>query len=319
MFRGAKWPAFVVALSIISTSASFAKSWEDAIAEVEELSSKLYEYGNQFSPGFLGTLYNEVDVDKHQCAILGRLVGRQEDVAHLEEIDVPKPEGELSENEGHNMKVIATSLSNWAHIASNIIELSDVERGELWNLNCVGTLGISTSALVETENDRASFRIEGETLFVLGAIETGFANELAQKIAEAPQITTIALGSAGGSVKDAIDAGAMIRALDLDTTLYGNCFSACPLVFIGGKRRTIWSPYPDLGFHRLYRENGEPIYPGHKMYSALANYFASMGVNPKTALASIFAAEPEQVYVPKLSTLCENGFATWVQRVCIRD
>ncbi len=51
------------------------------------------------------------------------------------------------------------------------------------------------------------------------------------------------LGSGGGYIDEAMKAGAYIRRKGLDTTLYNNCDSACPLVVMAGVERLNWSPY----------------------------------------------------------------------------
>ena len=77
---------------------------------------------------------------------------------------------------------------------------------------------------------------------MLGDITAGFAEGLARALAENAKIETVALGSAGGSLVDALKAGRMIRALGLNTTLWSNCYSACTIVFLGGERRRFGRP-----------------------------------------------------------------------------
>ena len=64
-------------------------------------------------------------------------------------------------------------------------------------------------------------------------------------------------GSGGGYIDEAMKAGAYIRRKELGTTLYINCDSACPLVFMAGVERLNWSPYPKLGFHQIYTPDGQ--------------------------------------------------------------
>ena len=54
-----------------------------------------------------------------------------------------------------------------------------------------------------------------------------------------PEVKIVGLGSPGGAVVEAIRAGYLIRARGLETTQIADCFSACPIVFLGGSRRTV--------------------------------------------------------------------------------
>ncbi|PCJ75346.1 MAG: hypothetical protein COA53_05410 [Rhodobacteraceae bacterium] len=267
----------------------------------------------------MGTALNEVDVPKHECAILGRMLEKTAVISHLEVMEIPNLASNLTEDEAFEIKTIAQSLSNWAYIARRLLKLSEAEQITIWNLSCVGKMDIPTSAYIQELVPSAKFRVVDNILFVLGNIEPGFANDLAKQIAYNSNIQTIALGSAGGSVIDALEAGKMIRALKLNTTLTANCYSACPLVFMGGVKRTIWSPYPEIGFHRMYWSNGVAVAPGDDLYFDISNYVSKMGANERFVLASMFSAEPDKMFVPDGNTLCNNNVATWVQRLCFGE
>lgn len=311
--------AFVGALLSLISHGANAKSWIAAAEEIELKSSALWEYADQHGAGNLGTMYNEIDIPKHECAILGRMLEKVEDIAHLEEFEIPEVQDYLTESEAHSVKVVAHSLSNWAYTVRRLLKLSAAEQITLWNLSCVGEMDIPTSAYIQEITPSAKFRVVNDVLYVLGNIENGFANDLAKQIANNNNIQTIALGSAGGSVTDALEAGRMIRALKLDTTLTANCYSACPLVFLGGVRRTIWSPYPKIGFHRMYWSNGVAVAPGDDLYNEISNYAFQMDANARFVLASMFSAEPDDMFVPDENILCKNNVATWVQRLCFGE
>ena len=157
---------------------------------------------------------------------------------------------------------------------------------------------------------------DGQVLQILGDIEQGFAARLRTLIEDNPKVTTVALGSGGGYVNEAIEAGRYIRARGLKTTLWNNCFSACPLVFIGGVERLVWSPYPQLGFHKFYTPSGA-IPPTSSVYREVAVYVSQMGVSSRFVLQKIFSAEPSHVFVIRRpAELCDSNIATWVQRIC---
>ncbi len=59
----------------------------------------------------LGTSFNEIDVQMHFCAILGRMVGHKEAIAHREP---PQPDPGA---QGRDFAIAATSLWNWTTAA----------------------------------------------------------------------------------------------------------------------------------------------------------------------------------------------------------
>lgn len=306
------------ALGSINIPTALAKTWSEAIEEVEARSEFLFDEARLrgYGGSWLGTAMNELGVEQHSCAILGRLLGRQEFVIELERFHVTEPKPEMTEDEITSMMISARMLENWAFTARRLLELSRDEQIAIWNLDCVGSLGIPLVAQIEETRPAAKFRQEGNTLYVLGDIENGFAEELAAVVASNPAIETVALGSGGGSVYDALRAGQMIRALGLDTTLANNCYSACPLVFLGGVRRTIWSPYPVLGFHQMYTLSGGSLSPLAPEYDLIRGYVGEMGANPRFVVAAMFAAGPNDMFEPDLQVLCDNNVVTWVQRLC---
>ena len=150
---------------------------------------------------------------------------------------------------------------------------------------------------------------------MIGDIGRGFGESLARAVVENSEVKTVALGSSGGNIAEAIKAGQMIRALGLQTTLWSNCYSACTIVFLGGKERAIWSPHPLIGFHQasIY---GRDISPGSSLYRVLYNYAQSMGADPKFFLAAMFSASSNSIYTPDAGKLCDHGIATFIQRAC---
>lgn len=299
-------------------SSASAKSWEDAIADVDAKADFLYEQAELrgLGPSWLGTALNELGVEQHKCAILGRILERQQFIRELEEFAVAMPKEDMSEDDVFELLMSARMLENWAYTARRILALSDDERKATWNLDCVGSFEIPTTAFIEEATPQAKFRVQDDVLYVLGDIESGFSEDFAAAIASNFNIDTVALGSAGGSVYDALKAGQMIRALGLNTTLTSNCYSACPLVFLGGVERKIWSPYPTLGFHQMYTSNGMPVAPIDPRYKAISEYASIMGADPKFLIAAMFAAAPSDMFEPELQALCDGKVVTWVQRLC---
>jgi Predicted periplasmic protein len=289
--------------------------WAKRITEAERLATFYSEEARKRNAPHLGTMFNEYHVPKHTCAVLGRMLGKEKLVGHLERWDKPAIETMMSEDDLTKLRLFVNSMDNFAEIAKTMLKASEPERINLWNLECVGKHNIPASASISTAGIKTSFRVDGNTLFVVGNIEKGFGEAIARAIAENPGIDTVAFGSAGGSLSDAIKAGSMIRALGLSTTLWSNCYSACTIAFLGGVRRLVWSPYAELGFHQV-SIYGVDISPGSDVYGIVARYAANMGVNPRFLLAAMFSATNEKIYVPEIKVLCEQDVVTWVQRAC---
>jgi hypothetical protein len=222
-----------------------------------------------------------------------------------------------SDEDAHNLRVQAQSLSNFADSVENIVKKSPQERSIYWNLDCAGKYKIP-STYVDEGQQKTFFLLkhEGVTLQILGSIETGFSSRLISAIADNPSVKNIALGSGGGSVAEAIQAGRFIRSRGLTTTLWNNCYSACPLVFLGGIERTIWAPYPKLGFHQIYTETGAIQFTS-PVYTYVGKYIASMGASSKYVIALMQSASPNQMLELALDeNLCRSGVTTWIQRFC---
>jgi len=265
---------------------------------------------------WIGTINHEIDLKEHTCYSLGLLVGQPDSVRHLRLNRNPSLKAADSD-EAFDLRVIARSLDNFVGAAKHAKGLSPQERIQEWNLDCVGQLGIK-GRFIETTGESTFYRLKnnGEVLQVLGKIEQGFAARLRAAIEANPRVRIIALGSGGGLVSEALEAGWYIRFRGLETTLWNNCFSACPLVFLGGVERSIWSPYPFLGFHKIYTESGAvPL--TSPVYQEISEYVRQMGASPQFVLGKMFSAEPSQMSVVRdTRDLCDNKIATWIQRRC---
>jgi hypothetical protein len=263
----------------------------------------------------IGTAHNEIDGREHSCYALGMLLGQEKNVLHLNINKNPIIRASDSD-EAHALRVIAQSLENFIQATKYAINLSKDERIIEWNLDCTGHHKIPKNPIPQSKNTFYQVKHDGKMLQILGNIEPGFSTKLQQAIEANPNIKVVALGSGGGLVKEALIAGQYIRSKNLETTLWNNCHSACPLVFLGGKARTIMSPYPYLGFHKIYTKQGA-IPNSDPIYREVANYTNSMGASSNYILKQMLSAEPSQMRIIKESDdLCKFGVATWIQRVC---
>ena len=256
------------------------------------------------------------DVERHKCAILGRMLGKLDEIREIEKLEYPKigPDSDLVE-----LAYFSVELDTWVNEAQKALAANESDRINQWNLDCVGTQGIPASARIGNDAPEAQFAFDQDNKFlrVLGDIDSGFHDRFMAELALHPDVTTVELGSAGGSVKDAMLAGREIRKRGLDTVLFGNCYSACPLVFVGGRSRTLWSYVRhDFGFHRLSTRDGTALPDDDPIYDLIGDYLTEMGVKKSTYLRWMKSAAPKELFKPEPKVLCDPNLATFVQRIC---
>ena len=121
---------------------------------------------------------------------------------------------------------------------------------------------ISLSFLISPLNLYAyeKFKVDGEVLhynteLTVNEIDRGIkeedANQLLKTLKNNPNIKTIHLTSWGGLISTAVEMADIIIDFELDTHVKEICFSACPLLLIGGEKRTL-ERGSKIGFHRSY-------------------------------------------------------------------
>ena len=216
-------------LLVLLAEASVARSWEQSIREVSLLAEKYRTFAHDRGTNYAGTLYNSHHIRRHECAVLGRLLGKVGEIRHLEEMELPAITEDL---DPHTALVTSMSLSNWVGAARSALAASEEERIYFWNVNCVGKEGIPEARLAANP-PTTMFEIHGSLLVVRGPVEKGFASALEGALYNQIGVNTVVLGSGGGNLMEALKAGRIIRAHGLGTSLGDNCYSACPLVFWG--------------------------------------------------------------------------------------
>jgi hypothetical protein len=302
----------LVLIGLGSFSEASAKSWSQAILDVEALAqSYRQKYEAMGFDGTVGTAYNEVDVKMHQCAILGRLVGHKNAIVHLEP---PQPRPEAT---ARDFAIAATSLENWTIAAKYHRALSSNQKRRMWNLDCVGKYGIASELWVKVSQGFAiEYDQERRSIYIQGDITLGFASTVQRAIDLYPEATTIGIGSGGGAVYEAIVAGRIIRAAGLEVELLNNCYSACPIFALGGTIRLMWWPHSDIGLHQV-SVDGKAVSPDHPVYGEIGSYVREMGGNWELVRAMMFRAPPSSMYTATENERCESRIVTNHQRGCL--
>ncbi len=325
----------MVAALLILPSGGVAKippTWAEAIADVEKLLQEYLRKSDEllrandpryaelnFTPlSYAGLQYRLWYFQEHQCAILGRMLAKAEYIGHLEP---PQPPLSASLNEVWGA---AMSLDTWVYTVKRLVELPIAERAQVWNLECVGKHGIPDKIWDHRGQGKVFMQVNGAYIDVYGDVVDGFYEQLLYVLNANPQVTHVSLGSGGGNVRDAVLAGYEIRKRGLSTQLSGPCYSACPLVFIGGERRIVMRPFPSLGFHRMYNDDG-PLPLDDRFYDLVAVYAKEMGVDARWLISQMYKALPEDMNIlgdnlTERDELCRRRIVTGYQgigsRVC---
>lgn len=305
--------SLLLAACLLASPANAQVSWETAIEAVREKGYKYYDYALSLGSGHPGSALHGIGHDRHICAIVGRMLGLVDEIRQAETFDDPplSPDADAFMLMQHSL-----FLDAWVAAAERAVSMSDSQKKSLWNLECVGKHGIPMAAFLSEPGLSADFSVRDNTLLVYGDIDSGFHDRFVSALNANPGVSWVALGSAGGSVADALLAGVEIRRRGLGTTLHGPCFSACPLVFVGGKDRIIWmGPGPHLGFHQVYTSSGA-VSLSDEVYGKIALYLEAMGVDAQVVLHWMASSGPDEIYEPDIGALCRPGIATWVQRMC---
>ncbi len=92
-------------------------------------------------------------------------------------------------------------------------------------------------------------KINKTTLKVSGSISFGLPEKIKKTLLNNPEITAVELDSTGGYLIPAHQIIKIILQHKLNTHISKSCFSACPLIFLAGKKRTITTS-AKLGFHQ---------------------------------------------------------------------
>jgi hypothetical protein len=317
--------ALWIGLSVPAPAA--AQSWERRIAAARAEAAEIEAYAEGFGFDYnnaMGRMARWSDSDAIQCTVLAEMVGLAQTIAQIEfflTIRRPKspfpPRVSFSEVEqADQLLTYAWALNSWARYAEQFQALSADQRAEQWELSCNGKHGIPLGTVPPNWNKTASFRMERTTLRVLGDIEPGFF-EAFKRVLEENEVTSVALGSRGGSVEDAMKAGGLIRQLGLKTWLDGDCESACPLIYFGGVEPRVMFGFPiyRLGFHQV-SAGKNPIPLDSPIYETIGAYVAAMGVDADFVLSAMKSTPPDQLYFPDWGIYCDVNFADGVFESC---
>lgn len=171
--------------------------------------------------------------------------------------------------------------------------------------------------------DKMTFELIGDgRLTATGTIMFGTADQFATEIAKrGSYVKNVVLRSPGGSVRDALAMGRLIRqkkfATEVESGRY--CASSCPLVFAGGVERRAASNAA-IGVHEVAAVGGDNLSAAASMEDAqkisaeCQQYLRDMGIDlevwihaMETPREELYYFQPAELLALKLATVVDDG------------
>ena len=202
------------------------------------------------------------------------------------------------------------NLFFWANVV-RILVIIGVIRTVMLLINNAYPQSVGYFKLLTGTGDTPSYRIELENnntrLKIVGGINLGLTNKVAEYMKQYPTIKDINLESVGGLTGEARGVAKIVQENNLDTYVYGNCLSSCTYIFVAGKKRTL-STHARLAFHR-------PAFVGvddkeiEKLIVKDKQLFKEKGVN-SVFIERIFSTPNSKILEVSNKELKEAGIVT---------
>jgi hypothetical protein len=148
---------------------------------------------------------------------------------------------------------------------------------------------------------------DGRSLSLEGTIELGMTKATAAILKREPRISRIELSSTGGNIFEARGMAALLLPLQLQTHVETECSSACTLVFMAGKQRTL-GRNARLGFH-AYRIDSYLVMPHIDVQAEQdrdRNYFFERRLTG-SFLSRIYERDNADIWFPDRTELLAAG------------
>jgi hypothetical protein len=161
--------------------------------------------------------------------------------------------------------------------------------------------------------------VRGGRLRLEGAIDPGSADRFAQEVAvRGDYVETVVLSSPGGSVRDALEIGRLIREQGYATEVEpdGYCASSCPLIFAAGVDRRATSSSA-IGVHQVFSTGIQEVTGIEGMDNAqrtsaeVQRYLIDMGIDPRVWIHAM-ETPPTELFYFSADELVELDLATEV-------
>ena len=171
--------------------------------------------------------------------------------------------------------------------------------------------------------------IENNTLFYEGDILTTSFDKINSILKKNTNIKNFVIDSMGGDIDTAEKIADLIIDYNLDTRVVNYCYSACPIIFLGGNKRML-DKGGKIGFHQNYyieedlenwynsvKDDYENIYKfiiwlheeTQKETFNYMQYFLERGVDPNFAIKSL-QADSDSMWYPRRKEMLSANFIT---------
>ncbi len=191
-------------------------------------------------------------------------------------------------------------LMQWAAYAAIIITIT------LTTLQALDRIAGPAPKITEDMLDRPPpprLSEDGGMLFLTGDISYDLSTGLQQRLAQPNKVHTVVLQSNGGMIYAARALALNIGKHGLNTHVNDECNSACSIVFMAGRQRTL-GPQGKIGFHQYQYEKLHPLQTKklEQEQQVDRNFFISRGINSKF-VQQIYQSEHQAIWQPSLEQL----------------
>jgi hypothetical protein len=145
---------------------------------------------------------------------------------------------------------------------------------------------------------------DGKSLWAQNMIGEGSAAAVDQALNSSPRVSTVILSSVGGRITEAESIALLVKQKHLNTTVQGNCLSACTYILLAGAHRSA-PQSAKIGFHQATfpgTTNLGQMIIDHQM----VDYYRSAGVT-QSFIDRVMATPSVSMWYPTRDELIEAG------------
>ena len=290
------------------------------LAALGQANVQMFKYIEARSTTYLIEDPYDLHADWHICQILAQHFGYDEISRSLTAFPDPDYHSGFDNAHIYNESALIISMRNWIIEVKRFVALKEWERLATWNLDCVGASNFSNIIPEEarinyTPPKNEWFKVDGNVLIVRTPILEGFFGEFINTLDLNPQIHYVGLGSGGGQIVEAIEAGLEIRRRGLSTVLYNNCLSACTIIFAGGVGRLVFNDDLELRVHQLTHGKERPPLTD-LVYELIYRYMSLMGIDPDHYISRMVSSSSSETTPIHQAGICFAELANYVYGQC---
>lgn len=148
--------------------------------------------------------------------------------------------------------------------------------------------------------------LEGDNIVVVGTLAQGSAAAFEEAVNRS-DASTLRLTSRGGRIAEAERIADLVKKARLDIEVEGVCASACTVVMLAGRRRSV-RPGARVGFHQSTFSGNGPA-DDRLQSQSLRTRFRKAGVN-ENFIRKAFSTRSDTLWYPTEEEMLDAGFLT---------